>query len=123
MSPICLVLVDAVEQLAADGAVPAHQADADLEALLLGLLAELEHLPRAGAVHGDRLLHEDVQPLGDGVGEVDPAEGRRGGEDDHVAGLEAVHRLLVAVEADEAARLGHIDLLGELALDVTCGCA
>ena len=105
MSPICAVL-DAVEQLAAGLAVAAHQADADLEVLLLGLFAQGEHLARAsGPSTRDRLFHEDVEALLDGVGEVHPAEGRRRGEDHHVARLQAVHRLLVAVEADELAVL------------------
>ena len=96
-----LAALDAVEQLLAGLAVPAHQADADLQVLLDRLLGQRQHLPRGRAVDGDRLLHEDVQALLDRVGEVDPAEGRRRGEDDDVAGLQAVHRLLVAVEADE----------------------
>ena len=35
----------------------------------------------------------------------------RRGEDRDVAGLEAVHRLLVAVEADELAVVGHVHLV------------
>ena len=95
-------------------AVAAHQADADLEVLLHRFLGQLEHLPRGRAVDRDRLLHEDVQALLDGVGEVHPAEGRRRGEDRDVARLQTVHRLLVAVEADELAILGHVDLVAEL---------
>ena len=96
----------------------AHQAHAHLEVLLRRLLGQREHLARGGAVDRDRLLHEDVQALLDGVGEVDPAEGRRRGEDRHVARLQAVHRLLVGVEADELAVLGHVDLVGELLLQL-----
>ena len=62
-----------------------------------------------------RLLHEDVQALLDRVGELDPAERRRRGEDDDVAGLQAIHRLLVGVEADELAVLRHVDLVAEFA--------
>ena len=39
------------------------------------LLGQGQHLAGAGAVDRDRLLHEDVQALLDGVAEVDPAEG------------------------------------------------
>ncbi len=96
-----LAVLDAAQQFVARVAVPAHQADADLEVLLDRLGAELEHLPGGRAVHRDRLLHEDVEALLDGVLEMQPAEGRRRGQDDDVARPEHVHRLLVAVEAEE----------------------
>src|SRR5262249_55167416 len=83
--------LDAVEQLLAGDAVPAHEADADLQLALLRLLGQLEHLAGAGAVHRGGLLHEDVDALLDGVVEVDPAEGRRRGEDGEVDGAGPVH--------------------------------
>ena len=90
-----LPVADAVEQFLPRAAVPDHQADADLQVLLHGRFAELEHAAGGGAVHRDRLLHEDVQALLDGVAELHPAERGRRGEDGDVAGLEAVDRLAV----------------------------
>ena len=111
-----LAVADAAFQFLAGIAVPAHQADADLEVVPGRFLAERQHPPRAGAVDRDRLLHEDVQPFLDGVGELHPAEGRRGGEDHHVAFAERVHRSAIAVEADEATGFGHLDLVAKLVL-------
>ena len=110
MSPISPSLIR-LKSSCARVAVAAHQADADLEALLLRLLAQGHHPAGRRPIDGDRLLHEGIDSLLDGVGEVHPAEGRRGGQDHHVARLEAVHGLLVAVEADELAILGHVDLV------------
>jgi hypothetical protein len=62
-------------------------------------------------VHGDGLLHEDVELLLDGVGEVYPAEGRWGGEDRDITRPQAIHRLLVRVEADEPPTFGHVHLV------------
>ena len=68
-----------------------------------------------GAVGGHRLFHEDIQALLDRIGEVNPAESRRRGEDGHVARLQAIHRLLVGVEADELAVGRHVDFGADLA--------
>ena len=115
MSPISPSLIR-LNSSCAGLAVAAHQADADLEVLLLRLLAQGEHLAGGRAVDGDRLLHEGIEALLDRVAEMHPAEGRRRGEDDDVARLEAVHGLLVAVEADELAVVGHVDLVAVLFL-------
>src|SRR5271157_6499260 len=96
-----LTALDAIKELLAGLAVPAHEADADLEILLDGSFCQGQHLPRGRAIDGDRLLHEDVQSLLDGMGKVDPAKCRRSGEDDHVAWLQAVHGLAIGVEAKE----------------------
>ena len=77
-------------------------------------LGQGQHLARGGAVDRGGLFHEDVQPLLDRVGEMDPAEGRRRGHDHDVAGPEAVHRFLVAVKADELAVGRHVDLVWAL---------
>jgi len=45
---------------------------------------------------------------------VNPTERGRRGEDDHVACLQAVHCLLIAVESDELAILRHIDTIAAL---------
>ena len=63
----------------------AHQADADLEVLLLGFLVQREHPARTRTVDRDRLFHEDVDALVDRVLEMHPAEGRRRGENDDAA--------------------------------------
>ncbi len=80
-----LAVLNAVEQLAAGQAVAAHQADAHLQVLLVGFLGQGEHLARGRAVDSDRLFHEDVDALLDGVLEVYPAKGRRRGKDRDVA--------------------------------------
>ena len=100
-----------------------HQADAHLEVLGRRLLAQLEHPARGRAVGRHRLFHEDVQALLDGVAEMHPAEGQRRGEDGDVARLQAIHRLLVGVETDELAILGHVDLVGELLLELLVAAA
>ena len=96
--------------------MPAHEADADLEILLDRLFAEFKHLLRRGAVGRERLLHEDVETLLDGVGEMGCAEGQRRGQDHDVAGLEAVHRVFVRIEANELAVGGHVHRLGDVAV-------
>ena len=113
-----LAVLDPVEQFLPRLAVAAHQADADLEVLLLRLFAQGQHPAGRRAVDRDRLLHEGVDALLDRVAEVDPAEGRRRGEDDDVARLEAVHRLLVAVEADELVVAADFDLVAVFLLEL-----
>ena len=99
-------------------AVPRHQSHAHLEVLRRRLFGQFEHLAGRRTIRGHRLLHEDIQPLLNGVGEMHPAEGQRRGEDRDVARLQAVHRLLVGVESDELTVLGHVDPIAELLLDV-----
>ena len=72
-------VLDALVEFLQRAAVPGHQADAHLQILLGSLFRKAEHAFAGRAVHGDRLLHEHVQALFDGVGEVDPAECRGGG--------------------------------------------
>ena len=61
--------------------------DADLETRGNRFFAKLEHPLACGAVHRCRLLHEDVELLGDRVLEVNPPECRRGSENNDIAGL------------------------------------
>ncbi len=96
-----LAELDALEEFAARVAVAAHQPHAYLEVLVDRLIRQREHLARARPVHRDGLFHEDVEALVNSVFEVNPAKRRGRGQDHDVAGLEAIHRLLVAVEADE----------------------
>ena len=121
MSPICPSL-DPLEQLLAGAAVADHQADADLQVLLLRRFAEFQHPPGGGTVHRHRLLHEDVQALVDGVAELHPAEGGRRREDRDVAGLEAIDRFSVGVEADELAVLRDVHLRRRIAAAAGRGC-
>ena len=92
----------------------AHQAHGDLEVLGRSLLGQLEHAAGSGAVGRDRLFHEHVETLLDGIGKMDPAERQRRGKNGHVARLEAIHRVLVAVKADEPALRRHIHLVNML---------
>ena len=109
-----LASLDPLLELLSAAAVADHQPYADLEVFLRRFGGQLQHLPRGGAVNAERLFNEDVDALLDRIAEVDPAEGRVGGEDRHVAGLQAVHRFAVRVEADELAVLGDVDLGREL---------
>ena len=80
-------------------------------------IGQRQHLPGAGPVDGRGLLHEDVDALVDGVAEVDPAEGAGRGEEDDVARPEAVHGLLVGIEAEEPTVGRDVDLGGVPAAD------
>ena len=117
MSPISPPWMRSASSCSA-AAVPGHQSHAHLEVLRRRLFGQFEHLAGRRTIGRQRLLHEDVQPLLDGVGEMHPAERQRRGEDRDVARLQAVHRLLVGVEADELAILRHVHLVAELLLDV-----
>ena len=108
-SPIAPV-VDLLDGLFQRLVVAAHQAAGDLEVLLLGLLAGLEHAADAGGVDGERLLHEHVAALRHGVFHVDRPEGRGRGQQHDAAGADAVDGLLVGVEAEELAVGRHVDL-------------
>ena len=101
-------------------AVPGHQPDAHLEVLLRCGLTQREHALARGPINRHGLLHENVQALLDRVGEVHPAEGRRGREDDNVARLQAVDCLLVGVEPDELSLDRHVELAtqGRVAVEV-----
>ena len=70
-----LAVADPLDQLLAVDAVAALQAGGDLEVLLLGLFAGPDQPPQAGRVGRERLLHEDVHALLDGVFELRGAEG------------------------------------------------
>ena len=118
-----LPVADAVEQFLPRPAVPYHQPDSDFQVLAPGLFAERDHAPRGGTVHGDRLLHEDVQAPVDGIAEMHPPECRRRSQDGYVARLQAVHGLTVAVEADELAIHGHVHLGREPAAQVSVAVA
>ena len=78
-----------------------------------GLFGRLEHPADARRVDRERLLHEDVDALADGVLEMRRAEGGLRGQEHDVAGPEAVDRLAVGVEPDEAPLGRHVDLVLE----------
>ena len=109
-------VLDALEQFLPGFAMAHHQSHADLEVLLVGLLRQSEHLLRGGRVHGHGFLHENVQPLLDGVAEMHPTEGRGRGEDGDVPGFQTIQGLLVSVESQEPAVGRDIHALARLAL-------
>ena len=116
-----LAVLDALGEILAHPAVTAHQAHAHLEVLGIRLLGEVEHPPRRRSIDRHRLLHEHVQALLDGVGELDPAERRRRREDHDVPGLQGVHRLLVPIEPDELPVVRDVHLVRVLALQALVG--
>ncbi len=79
-----------------------------------GFPARLEHAADARRVDGERLLHEHVAALLDGVLEMDRPEGGRRGEEDNAAGGQCIDRLPVGVQTEELAFRRHVDLLVEL---------
>ena len=84
----------------------------DLQILLVGLLRQVEHPLGRDAVGHERLLHEDVEAAVDGVLEMQPAKRERSGQDHDVAGAQAVHGLLVGIEADESLVFGNANEIG-----------
>ncbi|HEU5071019.1 MAG TPA: hypothetical protein VFV96_11495 [Verrucomicrobiae bacterium] len=88
--------------------VPRHQSHADLQILSRRRLAQSKHAARRGPISRQWLFHKDMQPLLDGVAEVNPTEGQRRGEDGNVSRSEAVHRLLAGIKPDELAFFRHI---------------
>ena len=76
------------------------------------LLVQRQHRSDAGAIHGDRLLREDVLPGVHGGRQMRRAEARRCRED-HVVDV-AREDLFVCVEAGERSIRGHRDLVAEL---------
>ena len=101
-----------IDRLVVHRAVVPLQADADLEVLLLRGLGRLEHPPHARRVDGDRLLHEHVLALLDGVLEVLGPEARRRRVDDDVDA--GVDDLPVRVEADVLVLGRHLEALAVL---------
>ena len=87
-----------------------HQSDANLQVLGCRFLGQLEQPLAHHSVGGERLFHEDVEPLLDGISEMHPPKRQRRGKDHHVPRLEAVHGVLIRVEADELTLGGNVDL-------------
>ena len=109
-----LAVVDPLHALDVAGLVAALGAGDDGQVLLLGLLGGGQDLADAGAVDGDGLLGEDV------LARLDrPPRCASGGSPGGVARMTRstplVDHLLVGVEADEAAVVGDVDLVAELA--------
>ena len=88
------------------GLMPALEADADLEILLLRLLGCGKHLTHTGTVHGHGLLHEDMFTLAHGFLEHPGTQSRRRRENNHVGGGDG---LLVRLGSDEHVPLIHGD--------------
>jgi len=94
-------ILDALVELLHVAAMARHEANADFEVLFHGLFGEGEQATGAWAVARERLFHENVEAFFDGVLEVDPTEGERGGEDGDVAFAESVDGAFEGVEAEE----------------------
>ena len=90
----------------------AHQPHAHLEILRRCRLAQRQHPACRGAVHRDWLLHENVQPPFDGVGEMHPTKRHWRRQNNHVARAQTVHRLAVSLKPDEPTLRWHVDLVG-----------
>ncbi len=101
-----LAFEDLFHGLATGAVVSPAEAIDQGEVLLLGGLAGVDELSQAGPVHGHRLLDEGVDPLLDGVSQVDGPELRRRRQEDEV---DLVDDVLVAVEAGVLAVLGDVD--------------
>src|SRR5690606_8203494 len=62
-----LAVLDALAKLAARDAVTAHQADANLQILLLSFFVQRQHALAGRTIDRNRLLHEDVYALFDRI--------------------------------------------------------
>jgi hypothetical protein len=89
----------------------ALEADADLEILPFGLLGGGHDLAKAGRVHADGFLHEDVFALLDRLLEHHRAEARGRGQNRHIALGDG---LLVTVEAEELTVGRHVHVVAVL---------
>jgi hypothetical protein len=98
--------------------VAGHEAYANLQVRPGGILGEEQHFLTGGAVDGDGFFHENVEFFLNGVAEMHPSERGGRGENHDIAGLEAIHRLLVGIEADEFSVGGDIHELGVVFDDV-----
>ena len=107
-------VLDALIQFLERAAVPGHQSHPCFQVLRRRLVGELEHPAGSRTIRRKRLLHKHVQPLLDCVSKMHPTKRQRRGKDRDVAGLQAVHRLLVSVEADEFAVFRHFDQFAKL---------
>jgi len=93
----------------------AHQAGRDLQVLLLGFLARPDDPLDPGRIGSETLLHEHVHALLHGIFQMDRPKARMGCQQGHIAGLQAVDRFAVGVEAQELPLRGNVDRRAELA--------
>ena len=111
-------VVDAVDHFLPRLRVSPHEADTDLEVLLLGQFGGLHPAPHGRSVGRKRLLREDVDTLLHGVFEIHRAKGGVGRQQHDIAGPQAVDRLLVGVEPDELSfRRARPTCCGKLSLE------
>ncbi len=108
-------VVDTLDYLAGVILVADVQPDRDEQALFLCLLVGGDHLSDAGRVHGDGFFHEDVLVGLDCRFEVQRAEARRCGQQDHID--IGVDDLGVCVHAYESSFGRHVRAVGVLAGD------
>ena len=104
-----LACLQPVEEFSSPWAVAAHQADADLEFLLVGFRRQIDDPPGARPIDCNRLLHEDMEAFLDRILKMRRPERGRGGEDRDVAGPKGVNCLFVGFKADEHPLVRHID--------------
>ena len=83
--------------------MPAHEAHAHLEVLLLGHLVDLKDLLGAIAIGGHGFFHEHIHASLHGIFVEHPAKGRRRGEDGHIALVEIADGFLVGLKANVGA--------------------
>src|ERR1051325_9541065 len=113
-------VLDALVKLLHVPAMARHKANADFEVLLHGLFGEGKHAAGAWTVARERLFHENVEALFNGVLEVDPAEGERRGEDGDVVFAETVHGAFEGVEAEEFV-VAHFNVAADFAVAFEVG--
>src|SRR6266511_3408360 len=90
---------------------------ADFEVLGLGLSGKLKHAFACRPVHGHGFFHEHIEAFLNRVGEMHPTKRWRRCQDHNVTWFQAVHRLLVSVEAEKSPVLGYLHFCGKLPRD------
>ena len=93
--------------------MPAHQAGANLEVLLLGSFPGAEDALDAARVGREILLHEDVDAFLHCILQVRRAESGVRGQHGDVAGPQAINGMAVGIEAQETALGRHVNPLAQ----------
>ena len=88
-----------------------HQANSALQILLICKFGEFKHLSSTRTICDDRLFHEDIQTLFNGVLVMHPSKRERRGQNHNVTGIQHIHGLLISVESKILVVDGYIDFL------------
>src|SRR5437899_1874363 len=107
-----LAILDAVLEFLHPATVTRHQANTHFEIPGRRFLGKVEHATGTRAIGSERVRHEDIKVLLDGVGEMDPAKCQRRCKNGNVAWFKAIHGLFVTVEANKFPIVRHIYLAG-----------